>query len=109
MAPIIVLLIIALILSALFFAFLVGTLLAFLPWVLLGLLAGWLASLITGSRHGVMGDIGIGLAGSLIGSILYALLTGHQPGGPLSFNHLLAAIVGSVILLSILKVRSRTA
>ncbi len=103
MGLILVLLFIAMVLSVVFFVALVGTLIAFLPWIIVGLIAGWVASKITDTRHGVFGDIAIGLAGSLIGGVLYVLLTGHQPGGPLSLPHILVAILGSVLLLLAMK------
>jgi len=55
--------------------------LALLPWLIVGLIAGWVADKLMGDRFGLIGDLLIGLAGSVIGTALYILLTGHRPGG----------------------------
>ena len=108
MALIAVLIILAVLLSLYFFLVLVGTVLAFLPWLVVGLIAGWIASAVTRSSHGVLGDIGIGLAGSVIGGVLYELITNHTAGGPFSLTRIGVAIVGSVILLALVKAFRRT-
>jgi uncharacterized membrane protein YeaQ/YmgE (transglycosylase-associated protein family) len=42
-----------------------------LTWILVGLFAGWLAARITGSKTSVLGDLVIGLAGSIFGGLLF--------------------------------------
>lgn len=69
------------ILFAIYVIVVLGTVLLLLPWIVVGLIAGWIASLITESPHGILGDIVIGLAGSFIGGVLYVALTHHRPGG----------------------------
>ena len=80
---------------------------SWLAWILLGLLAGWLAGLFTGGRgFGCLGNIAIGLAGAVIGGGLLRLL---GMGGVAGFWwSLLVAIVGAALLLTIVNlVRSR--
>lgn len=44
----------------------------FLMWVLVGLAAGWLAGYVMkGGGHGLMGDLTLGLVGSIVGSLLF--------------------------------------
>ena len=74
-----------------------------LPWIVVGLIAGWLASQITESRHGALADIAIGLAGSIIGGVLYVALTHHSAGGPFNPIRIIVATVGAIILLLIVK------
>lgn len=100
MCLIIALFIVALLFAAYFLLVLVGTAFALVPWLIVGLIAGWAASAITESRHGILGDILIGLAGSFIGGVLYVALFHHRAFG---LAYLLAAIVGSVILLLVVK------
>jgi uncharacterized membrane protein YeaQ/YmgE (transglycosylase-associated protein family) len=64
----------------------------FLSLIIIGGLAGW----ITGMRHGLLTNILIGIAGSWVGSEL-AQLAGIFVHG--SVGHLIAALVGSVIVL----------
>lgn len=48
-----------------------------IAWIILGALAGWLASMIMGSDEsmGAMANIIVGMIGSLVGGILVALFT----------------------------------
>lgn len=45
-----------------------------IAWLLVGLIAGWLAALFTGGGHGAHGDILIDLIGACIGALLFGLL-----------------------------------
>jgi uncharacterized membrane protein YeaQ/YmgE (transglycosylase-associated protein family) len=74
-----------------------------LAWIIVGGIAGWLASLIV-QDGGVVGDIIVGIVGALIGGFLLSLLL---PGtfGFTSFNlgSLIVAFIGAVILLFIVR------
>ena len=68
-------------------------------FLLIGLVAGWLAGLIMKGRgFGVIGNIIVGLVGALIGGLLFDLL-GIAVGGVL--GSLVMATVGAVVLLFI--------
>ncbi len=55
----------------------------FAMWVLVGLLAGWLAGFVMkGGGYGLIGDIALGLVGSLLGSWIFRAL-GISPGAGL--------------------------
>ena len=101
----IVILILALIGILFFLGFLtlVGFAFWFLPVLLVGLIAGAIAGSITESKHGLLGDMVIGLVGSVIGGALLGILFHHRPAGLVSLEGIVAAIVGSVILLAVLK------
>ena len=71
----------------------------FIPWIIIGLIAGAVASAITGSRHGILGDIGLGLVGSVLGGVLMRVVFHYNASGFLS--DVLVAIVGAVVLLLI--------
>ena len=109
MAVAVALLLLAALFALYFFFALVGTILAFLPWVIIGLIAGWIASAVTNSRHGLLGDIVIGLAGSVIGGVLYTMITGASAGGPLSPSRLVVAILGAILLLTVVNVVGKEA
>jgi len=80
----------------------------FLVWVLVGGVAGWLASLVVrGTGLGLLGDIVVGILGAFLGGLVLALL---QPGtlgvtGP-AFGSLIVAFIGAVILLLVVRVFS---
>jgi uncharacterized membrane protein YeaQ/YmgE (transglycosylase-associated protein family) len=69
-------------------------------WLLIGLLAGWLAGkMARGRGFGCIGDILIGLIGSVIGGWIFTQLgIGHE--NTFLFS-LAAATVGAVLLVSI--------
>ena len=75
-----------------------------LAWVIIGALAGWIASkfMNTDASMGAFANIVVGIAGSLIGGFLMNMLGGV---GITGFNlwSLLVAVIGSVILLWILR------
>ena len=45
-----------------------------LLWALVGLAAGWLASKVVASPHGIIVDLILGIVGALLGGFLYTLL-----------------------------------
>jgi uncharacterized membrane protein YeaQ/YmgE (transglycosylase-associated protein family) len=73
---------------------------SFLGWIILGLIAGWLAGkLVRGEGFGCIGDVILGLIGSVIGGWLFTKLgIFHTNTFLLS---LAAATVGAVILVAI--------
>ena len=78
-----------------------------LGWIILGGLAGWIASALTGSRDGCLMDIVIGIVGAFIGGYL-ALLVGHSEVTGLNLPSLVVAVVGAVILILVVRAfRSR--
>ncbi|MEI6499863.1 MAG: GlsB/YeaQ/YmgE family stress response membrane protein [Armatimonadota bacterium] len=73
-----------------------------LGWIILGGLAGWIASALTGSADGCLMDIVIGVAGAIIGGFIFSLL-GHAPVMTLSLGSLFVAVVGAVVLLLVVR------
>jgi uncharacterized membrane protein YeaQ/YmgE (transglycosylase-associated protein family) len=70
-----------------------------LGWIVIGLIAGWLAGKIArGAGYGCITDIILGLVGSIVGGWLFMKL-GILGGGFL--YSLAAATVGAIILVSI--------
>lgn len=70
----------------------------FVSWVVVGLLAGWLAgSVMKGGGYGLVGDMVLGLIGSVVGGWIFWALSVSAGGGlvPTVF----AAFVGAVIVI----------
>jgi uncharacterized membrane protein YeaQ/YmgE (transglycosylase-associated protein family) len=70
-----------------------------LSWILLGLVAGFLASkIVNSSGQGLLLDIALGIVGAMVGGFLFSLF---GVGGVTGFNiySLLVAIAGSVVVL----------
>jgi uncharacterized membrane protein YeaQ/YmgE (transglycosylase-associated protein family) len=79
-----------------------------LAWIVVGLIAGWLASqVMRGGGYGLIGDIIVGIVGALIGGFLAAnLLNMPNAVNGINITSILVAFVGAVILLAILRVVS---
>src|SRR5436190_6318564 len=74
-----------------------------LTWLIVGLVAGVLASMIMGGTgFGLVGDIIIGIAGAFVGSWLLAKLGTGVPISGLP-GTILVAFVGAVVLLFVIK------
>jgi uncharacterized membrane protein YeaQ/YmgE (transglycosylase-associated protein family) len=70
----------------------------FVSWVVVGLLAGWLAGFVMeGGGYGLIGDMGLGLVGSVGGSLIFRAL-GVSAGGGL-VPTVFVAFVGAVIVI----------
>jgi uncharacterized membrane protein YeaQ/YmgE (transglycosylase-associated protein family) len=81
----------------------------FLLWLVIGLIAGWLASAIVGGGFGLIGDIVIGIVGAFIGGFVLRALHTHAPWGGLP-GTIFVAFIGAVVLLVILRLlRAATA
>ena len=78
----------------------------FLEWIIVGMIAGWLAGLVMrGGGYGVLVDIILGILGGLLGGWLFGMM-GIWPGGGV-IGSLIVAFVGAVILVAITRVLKR--
>lgn len=66
--------------------------------LIIGGLAGWIAGMVVESRHGILTNILVGIAGSFVGSTLAELLEIPTYG---FWRLLIASIVGAIIILFI--------
>jgi uncharacterized membrane protein YeaQ/YmgE (transglycosylase-associated protein family) len=82
------------------------TLETLLLWAVVGLIAGWLASLVVGGGYGLVGDIIIGVVGAFIGGWLFAQLNVRGPFGGLP-GRIFVAFIGAIVLLLILRALRR--
>lgn len=69
-------------------------------WLVLGLVAGWLASLImsSNSRQGMVGDIVMGVIGAIVGGFAFSLL-GQSGVSGFNLYSILVATTGAVLLI----------
>jgi len=73
-----------------------------LAWIVLGLVAGWLAGVIMrGSGYGVIGDIVLGILGAFAGGWVWGLLTHEDVMLGFNLPSLLIAVLGAIILIAI--------
>ncbi len=80
-----------------------------LAWLVIGLVAGLLASLVVrGGGLGIVRDVIVGLVGAVIGGlILHAVRHGGSHSLPKLWQEVVVAFVGAVILLFVVKVFTR--
>jgi len=80
--------------------------LGFIEWILVGLIAGWLAGkVMMGGGYGVLVDIILGILGGVLGGWLFGVL-GIWPGGGV-IGSIIVAFVGAVILVGITRLIKR--
>ena len=74
-----------------------------LTWLIVGLVAGVLASMVMGGTgYGLVGDIIIGIVGAFVGGWLFSALGTGAPFGGLA-GTIFTAFIGAVVLLFVLR------
>jgi uncharacterized membrane protein YeaQ/YmgE (transglycosylase-associated protein family) len=80
---------------------------AFIIWLVIGAVAGWLAGLIVeGYGFGIVGNIIVGIIGALIAGWLLPLVGLHFGGSIIAA--IVNAVIGAVILLLVIGLFKRT-
>ena len=75
-----------------------------LAWIVVGLIAGWLAGQVMGSGFGLVGDIIVGIVGAVVGGYLAAtFLNMPDAVNGINVTSIVVAFVGAVILLFVLR------
>jgi uncharacterized membrane protein YeaQ/YmgE (transglycosylase-associated protein family) len=70
---------------------------SFLEWIVVGLIAGWLAGkVMKGGGYGVIVDIVLGILGGILGGWIFGILGIWRGGGII--GSLIVAFIGAVIL-----------
>jgi uncharacterized membrane protein YeaQ/YmgE (transglycosylase-associated protein family) len=77
-----------------------------LTWIVVGLIAGWLAgTVMKGGGYGILADIVLGMLGGIVGGWVFGTL-GIWPGGGI-IGAIIVAFVGALILVSITRLLKR--
>ncbi len=74
---------------------------SFIGWIVLGLIAGFIASKVVNKRgEGVVMDIVLGIVGAIVGGFLFSMVGG---AGVTGFNiySMIVAVVGAIVVLLI--------
>lgn len=79
-----------------------------LTWLIVGLIAGVLASLVMGgSGYGIIGDIIIGIVGAFVGGWLFSKLGVSTPFGGMA-GVIFVAFIGAIVLVFLLRLIRRS-
>src|SRR5690606_31032633 len=80
-----------------------------LVWIIVGAIAGWLASIVmkTNASQGLMTDIIVGIVGGLIGGFVLNLIGVGGAVTGLNLGSILVAFIGAIILLALLRMLRR--
>ena len=76
-----------------------------LAWIIVGMLAGWLAgAVMKGRGYGFVGDMVLGIVGALVGGFLAGTLFGiPDPIRGVNVTTLIVAFLGAVIVVTLLR------
>jgi uncharacterized membrane protein YeaQ/YmgE (transglycosylase-associated protein family) len=73
----------------------------FLVWIILGLIAGFIASkIVNKSGEGILLDIILGIIGAIVGGWLFSAFGAHGVTG-LNLYSIIVAVIGAIIVLVI--------
>ena len=70
-----------------------------IAWIIIGLIAGWLATRILGGRGGLLHNLAVGLIGAIVGGFLFQKL--NVAVAQDFWGSLITAVIGAIIFLAI--------
>jgi uncharacterized membrane protein YeaQ/YmgE (transglycosylase-associated protein family) len=76
-----------------------------IAWVVIGLVAGFLANLVMHGGHGMIFDILLGLVGAIIGGFIIGAILGFHTDSLI--GHIVVAFIGAVIAIGAVRLIER--
>jgi uncharacterized membrane protein YeaQ/YmgE (transglycosylase-associated protein family) len=76
-----------------------------LSWIIVGMIAGWLAGLVVrGGGYGVLGDIILGIVGALVGGfVASALFNVPNPVSGINITTIIVSFIGAVVVIWLIR------
>jgi uncharacterized membrane protein YeaQ/YmgE (transglycosylase-associated protein family) len=75
-----------------------------ISWIIIGLIAGWLASMIVGTGGGLIGYIIAGLIGAVVGGFLAQQLKIKLNFGNAFLEQVVISVIGAIVVLIIARI-----
>lgn len=72
-----------------------------IAWIVVGLIAGWIAERIMGRNQGLLTNLVVGVIGAMVGGFIFSSILGFQYNQGLNLASIVVATVGAVVLLAI--------
>ena len=72
-----------------------------LAWLVVGILAGWIAENIMGRNHGLLTNLIVGMVGAFIGGFVVSSLMGFRYAEGFNLPSIVVATLGAVLLLAV--------
>ena len=72
-----------------------------IAWIVVGLIAGWIAEQVMGRSHGLLTNIIVGIVGAFIGGFLFSSILGFRFNEGFNLPSIVVATVGAIVLLAI--------
>ena len=79
-----------------------------IAWIVIGLIAGLIASMIMHGGYGIIGDLVLGILGALIGGWVTGFFLGRDMVTGFNIETLVVAIVGAMVLIAISRLFTRS-
>lgn len=78
-----------------------------LATIVVGLIAGWLASYIMKTNTGILIDLILGIVGAIVGGWISTLITGASLVSNINLTSILVALVGAIIVIAVYRLIRR--
>ena len=72
-----------------------------LAWIIVGIIAGWLAERVTGRNHGLLTNLLVGIVGAFLGGFIFSSLLGFRYEEGFNLPSIVVATAGAVLLLAV--------
>jgi uncharacterized membrane protein YeaQ/YmgE (transglycosylase-associated protein family) len=72
-----------------------------LAWIVVGIIAGWLAERFAGRSHGLLTNLFVGIIGAAIGGFIFSSVLGFRYEEGFNLPSIVVATVGAVVLLAV--------
>lgn len=75
--------------------------------IVVGLIAGWLASYLMKTNTGILIDLILGVVGSIVGGWLSSLLLGVDLVGGINLTSIVVALIGAIVVIALYRLVRR--